>query len=142
MQTSLGIKQSDKVRARLALNREGQMTVRSVLLAFCLLLCGDLPAISKGSVANKDDPWNPHHIGSLPVEVRQYIGEVCKGPARAQHDFATYSPHEKRWRLNLEYLHCVGLDDFRRGNQCLDVDFVATGARFRLAAKQYRDCGF
>ncbi|MDI3566838.1 hypothetical protein [Bradyrhizobium sp. Arg816] len=118
------------------------MTVRTLLLALCLLICSELPAVSKGSAANKEDPWDPRHIDDLPAEVRQYITGVCKGPARAQHGFATYSPREKRWRINLEYLQCNGLGEYRRGNQCLDVDFVEVGSLFRLAGKQYRDCGF
>jgi hypothetical protein len=118
------------------------MTVRTLLLALCLLLCAELPALSKGSAGNKHDPWDPHHIDNLPVEIRQYIARICKGPPSAQHDFATYSPHEKRWRINLEYLRCNDLGEYRRGNQCLDVDFVAVGSRFRLARKQYADCGF
>jgi len=118
------------------------MTVRTLLLALCLFFCNELPALSKGSAVNKDDPWNPHHIEGLPDEIRQYIAGICKGPSRAQHDFATYSPSEKRWRLNLEYLQRNGLGEYRRGNQCLDVDFIEVGSRFRLARKQYRDCGF
>jgi len=86
----------------------------------------------KGSAVNRDEPWNPEHIDNLPVEVRQYIVGICHGPASAQHDFATYSPHEKRWRINLEYLRCKGLGEYRRGNQCLDVDFIEVGSRFRL----------
>jgi hypothetical protein len=34
------------------------------------------------------------------------------------------------------------LGEYRRGNQCLGVDFVAVGSRFRLVRKQYADCGF
>jgi hypothetical protein len=118
------------------------MTVRTLLLALCLLLCSELPAVSKGSAVNKEDPWDPRHINNLPADVRQYIAGICKGSSQAQHDFATYSPHEKRWRINLEYLRCNGLGKYRRGNQCLDVDFVEVGSRFRLAGKQYRHCGF
>jgi hypothetical protein len=118
------------------------MTVRTLLLALCLLLCSELAAVSKGSAVNKNDPWDLHHIDDLPAEIRQYVAGICKGPPSAQHDFATYSPHEKRWRINLEYLRCDGLGEYRRGNQCLDVDFVAVGSRFRLVRKQYADCGF
>jgi hypothetical protein len=119
------------------------MAMRTLSLAAVLLLCvGVHLASPKGSGVIKDDPWNPHHIEGLPVEVRQYIAGICKGPPRAQHDFATYSPQERRWRINLEYLDCRGLGEFRRGNQCLDVDFVEVGSGFRLASKQYRDCGF
>jgi len=118
------------------------MIVRILLLAISLLLSSELPAVSRAGAAFKDDPWNPHHIGDLPSEVRQYIAQICKGPARAQRDFATYSPRENRWRINLEYLQCNGLGEYRRGNQCLDVDFVEVGSRFRLADKQYRECGF
>jgi hypothetical protein len=128
--------------ARLVLKWECRMTVRTLLVALCLLLCSELAAVSKSSAVYKDDPWNPHHIDSLPAEVRQYIARICKGPASAQHDFATYSPYEKRWRINLEYLRCNGLGEYRRGSQCLDVDFVAVVSRFRLVDKQYRDCGF
>ena len=91
------------------------MTVRILLLALCLLLCSELPASPKGAVASKDAPWDPRHIGVLPVEVRHYITGICKGPPSAQHDFATYSPNEHRWRINLEYLHCNGLGEYRRG---------------------------
>ncbi len=119
------------------------MTARTLLsLAFCLLICNELPAFSKGSAPNKDDPLDPHHIDVLPTEVREYIAAICKGPPRAMHDFATYNPQEKRWRINLEYLRCDGLQTFRRGNQCLDVDFVAVGLRYRLFRKSYADCGF
>lgn len=119
------------------------MIVRTLSLAVCILLSTELPAVSIGRAVNKDDPWNPHHIGTLPVEVRQYIAGICKGPPRAQHDFATYSPHERRWRINLEYLQCGSRPlEYRRGNQCLDVDFVAEGPRFRLVGKHYADCGF
>jgi hypothetical protein len=119
------------------------MTARTLLLALCLLLCSEMSAVSKGSAVIRDDPLNPHHIDDLPAEIRQYIAGICKGPANAQHDFATYSPREMRWRINLEYLRCNGLGEYRRGNQCLDVDFVAvSSSRFRLVRKQYRDCGF
>jgi hypothetical protein len=119
-----------------------EMTKRTFSLAAVLLLLGVLPAVPKGSAVIKDSPWAPHHIEGLPVEVRQYIAGICKGPPSAQRDFATYSPQQKRWRINLEYLQCKGLGEFRRGSQCLDVDFVEVGSGFRLAAKQYRDCGF
>ena len=118
------------------------MTVRRVLFACCLLLCTEAPAASKDAGAAKDDPWNPHHLDTLPIEVQQYVSGICKGPAQAQHDFATYLPSEKRWRINLEYLRCDGLHEFRHGSLYLDVDFVAVGSHFRLANKQYRDCGF
>jgi hypothetical protein len=118
------------------------MAMRTLSLTAVLLLCGVYSAFPRGSGVIKDDPWDPHHIEDLPAEVRQYIAGICKGPPRAQHDFATYSPQQKRWRINLEYLDCKGLGEFRRGNQCLDVDFVEVGSSFRLASKQYRDCGF
>src|SRR6185437_10768736 len=103
---------------------EDRMIVRILLLAYSLLLASELPAASQQP---KDDPWNPHHIDALPPDIRHYIAAICKGPAKAQHDFSTYSPTERRWRINLEYLRCDGLRDFRRGHQCLDVDFVQLG---------------
>jgi hypothetical protein len=118
------------------------MAMRTFSLAAVILLCGAPLGFPKGSGVIKNDPWNPHHIAGLPAEVRQYIAGICQGPPRAQHDFATYSPQEKRWRINLEYLDCKGLGEFRRGNQCLDVAFVEFGSGFRIASKQYRDCGF
>jgi len=78
------------------------MRARTLLLAFCLLLGGDLPVLSKGSAVHKEDPWDPHHIDNLPTEVRHYIASICRDRP-APSDFATYSPHEKRWRNNLEY---------------------------------------
>jgi hypothetical protein len=69
------------------------MTVRTFLLALCVLLGSELPAVSKGgSVGNKHDPWNSHHIDNLPPEIRDCIAGICKGPPAALHDFATYSP--------------------------------------------------
>ena len=118
------------------------MKIRTLSFTFGLLLCAASPAISKGSNVIKDAPWNSEHIDNLPPEIRQYIAGICKGPPSAQHDFATYSPQEKRWRINLEYLQCKGLGEFRRGDQCLDVDFVAVGSHFRLARKSYASCGF
>jgi hypothetical protein len=59
---------------------EDRMRARTLLLALCLLLCGELPAFAKGSAVHKEDTWDPHHIDNLPVEVRQYIDGICKGP--------------------------------------------------------------
>jgi hypothetical protein len=118
------------------------MTARTLLLALCLLLCGHVSALAKGSVVPREDVWNPHHITGLPTEVQQYIAGICKGPAEAMHEFATYLPSEHRWRINLEYLQCKGLGEYRHGNQCLDVDFVEVGSHFRPSSKQYRACGF
>lgn len=118
---------------------EDRMIVRILLLACSFLLASEPPA---SSFPSKDDPWNPQHIDVLPPDIRHYIEAICKGPAKAQHDFATYSPTERRWRINLEYLLCDGLRDFRRGHQCVDVDFIQVGSRFRLASKRYRECGF
>ena len=118
------------------------MLIRTLIFGISLLLSSALPAASRGSAGSGDGPWNSHHIDVLPAEVRQYIAKLCKGPAMAQHDFATYSPAEKRWRINIEYLQCEGLGEFRRGHQCIDVDFVEMGSHFRLANRQYRDCGF
>lgn len=118
------------------------MAALGALLGSFLLLCSALEANSRSSGVVRDDPWNPHHIDGLPAEIRRYIATICKGPPAAQHDFATYAPQEKRWRINLEYLRCDGLSSYRRGGQCLDVDFVEAGSRFRIASKRYRDCGF
>lgn len=119
------------------------MAVRPLVIALCILQLSVCPVLSKGSGSNSDPPWNHEHIDVLPADVRQYIAEICKGPPQAQHDFATYLPSEHRWRINLEYLRCDGLrNDFRRGNQCLDVDFVQAGSHFRLVRKQYAACGF
>jgi hypothetical protein len=101
-----------------------------------------MPAAARGVGGADDGPWNTHHLDTLPVEVQQYISGICKGRALAGHEFATYLPSEQRWRINLEYLHCDGLREVRRGSLCLDVDFVRAGSHFHLANKQYRDCGF
>jgi hypothetical protein len=118
------------------------MPPRTFFVAISVLVLSALPAMSKGGGGAKDDPWNPDHILMLPAEIRHYIATICKGPASARHDFATYSPLERRWRINIEYLRCEGLGEFRRGHQCVDVDFVQVGAHFRLSNKQYRECGF
>jgi hypothetical protein len=119
------------------------MTVRTLLLALCVLLMSELPAAPKSSGGgNRHDIWDSHHIDNLPPEVRHYIEGICKGPPAAQHDFATYLPTEKRWRINLEYLRCSGLGEYRHGNQCLDVDFAAVGSHFHLVRRAYAECGF
>jgi hypothetical protein len=114
--------------------------MKRVSLLFALL-CVSV-AGTMASEINHDDPWNPHHIDGLPADIRHYIAGICRGDARAQHDFATYNPSEKRWRINLEYLSCPGLEGYRKGNQCLDVDFIELGSHFRLARKEFRSCGF
>ncbi|QPF82009.1 hypothetical protein IC762_19645 [Bradyrhizobium genosp. L] len=116
------------------------MAIRTWSLIVCLLVC-TAPQAFAGSM-NKHDPWDPRHISGLPPEVQSYIAGICKSAPAAQHDFATYNPHERRWRINLEYLRCDGLGEFRRGNQCVDVDFVAVGAQYRLASRHYADCGY
>lgn len=115
------------------------MIVRTLLLSCSLLLASKLLAVGSPFT---DHPYNPRHIDQLPPQIRNYIATICKGPAKAQHHFGTYSPAERRWRIHLEYLRCDGLSDFRREHQCLDVDFIQVGSRFRLASKQFRDCDF
>jgi hypothetical protein len=112
------------------------------LLATTLLL-GSLSISYAGSI-NKDDPWDRNHLESLPAELREYIATICQGPPRAQHDFATYNPQERRWRINIEYLRCEGLarSGFRRGRECLNVDFVKVGGSYRIARKDYAECGY
>jgi hypothetical protein len=117
--------------------------MRTLILTLCVLLLSEVPAASKsGGVGGKHDLLDAHHIDDLPPEIRHYIASICKGAPVAQHDFATYAPREKRWRINLEYLRCSGLGEYRRGSQCLDVDFVAVGSHYRLARKAYAACGF
>ena len=118
------------------------MRIRALLLGLSLTVCAALPADARSGGVGHEDPLSSEHITVLPSEVQQYIAGICKGPARAQHDFATYLPSEKRWRINLEYLQCAGLGEFRHGNQCLDVDFVSDGSHFHLARKGYAACGF
>lgn len=119
------------------------MTIRIPVVALCFVLLGVSPVLAKGgSVGNKHDPLDPHHIDGLPLDVQQYIAGICRGAPVAQHDFATYSPQQKRWRINLEYLQCGVIGEYRRGDQCLDVDFVAAGAGYRLARKTYAACGY
>lgn len=118
------------------------MKIRILLLAIASLLSSQVAASAKGSAVLHDDPWNPDHIADLPSEVRHYIARLCKGPASARHDFATYSPREKRWRVNMEYLRCEGLSEYRHGHKCLDVDFIEVGTHYRLGTKAYRDCGY
>ena len=115
------------------------MMARILLLTTAILISSELPGVSMGSNVIHDDPYNPHHIDDLPADVRQYIARICKDQVSAAHDFATYSPRVKRWRISLEYLRCNGLGEYRRGNQCLDVDFIEVGTRYRLGTKVYRD---
>jgi|SRR6516225_4445949 len=118
------------------------MAIRPLLIALCILFLSEPPAFSRGTASNGDPPWNHEHIDRLPPEVRNYIAGICKGPPVAQHEFATYLPSDHRWRINLEYLRCEGLGEYRRGDQCLDVDFIEVGSHFRLARRAYAACGF
>ncbi|MFT4116137.1 hypothetical protein [Bradyrhizobium sp.] len=112
------------------------------LWVLVLLLCG-VGSVARAGSLNKADPWDPRHIDGLPPEIQQYITGLCKGPPKAQRDFATFNPHERRWRINIEYLHCDGLaGTYRQGGKCLDIDFIETGSHYRPARKTFADCGF
>lgn len=116
--------------------------MRTQALLTLSLLIAACPMAQAASI-NKDDPWNPQHISNLPTEVRSYISSICKGPPKAQHDFATYNPQEHRWRINIEYLRCDGLaHNYRKGRECLNIDFVQAGTGYRMASKSYAECGY
>jgi hypothetical protein len=118
------------------------MIARTPILTVAILLSSALPAASMGSAVTHDDPYNPHHIDDLPSDIRQYVAHICKSPASARHEFAVYFPSDRRWRISLEYLSCSGLGEYRRGNQCLQVDFIGVGKQYRLVSKAYRECGY
>jgi len=83
--------------------------------------------------------------GSTPQQSRHAISLTVKRMSaddHHRHGVKRTSPREHRWRINLEYLECKGLGEYRHGNQCLDVDFVEVGSHFRPSSKQYRACGF
>jgi hypothetical protein len=105
------------------------MWIKPLLLGLAIALGSQLPAAGRSAGTGHDDLWNSDHIDLLPIEVRQYIAQICKGTPRAQHDFASYLPSEKRWRINLEYLRCEGLGTFRRGNEELSRNLGDDGVR-------------
>jgi hypothetical protein len=117
------------------------MAMRTLSLAAVLLFCGIYSAFPWGNVS-KDDPWVLTILKICPPRFGNTSQASAKG--RREPNMILQPTHHSRgvggsiW--NISTARAWG--EFRRGNQCLDVDFVEVGSRFRIASKQYRDCGF
>lgn len=94
-------------------------------------------ALALGSSSSHDEPWNPDHVDRLPPDIRNAVLHSCRGRIQAAHYFATYLDHARTVRLHFENLRCDGELRFKRGDSCLHQEFVAIGARHRLAKRYY-----
>ncbi|WP_080654943.1 hypothetical protein [Bradyrhizobium japonicum] len=113
------------------------------LTAIALLVqatCLQGTASALGSSSSHDGPWNPDHIDRLPPDVRKAVLHSCHGHVQAAHYFATYLDHARTVRLHFENFRCDGEQRFRRGDNCLHQEFIASGARYRLVKHYYGPC--
>jgi len=110
------------------------MTVARILYAVLTALLIGGSALARG-IYRSEDRYNPHHILSLPPEIRASIAHQCDVP-RALHDFAVYSDHD-RIVLHYEHFYCQGRDVFCNASGCLHQVYVLSGGHYRLQRSYY-----
>jgi hypothetical protein len=103
----------------------------ALAVAFCI------EASAKGGSYQKDEPYNPQHITSLPPEIRASVHAICSEP-RAEHSFAEYRDNLRTVTLHFERLLC-GSSEFRcPASGCLHEVFTLTGSgRYKLTRRYY-----
>ena len=111
-----------------------------VFMAFvpASLLSG--PLFAKGGSVRSEDRYNPHHIESLPPEIRDAVIRQCGSP-RALHDFASYSEHLQKIVLHFEHFYCDVGDSFCGPSGCLHQLYVSSGGHYRLLRSYYAPAG-
>jgi hypothetical protein len=79
---------------------------RSIAVAVVLmtLTLQSFDGLAKGTF-RFEDRYNPEHIESLPLEIRQAVASKCPEP-RALHDFAKYREGTAQIVLHYEHLLC------------------------------------
>ena len=115
------------------------MTVARCLSAFMVMLlaCGQLSA--RGGY-HSEDRYNPQHIASLRLEVRDSVVQRCSTP-RALHSFAIYFDNLKGVVLHVEYLLCDGNSADCPALGCLHQVWVSEGGHYRLLRSYYAPAG-
>jgi hypothetical protein len=83
-----------------------------------------------------EDRYNPQHIESLPLEIRNAIYRRCSRP-RALHTFASYSENLRRILLHFEHFYCDERDTFCNAAGCLHQVYVYQANRYRLLRSYY-----
>ena len=99
--------------------------------------CCITEAKAKGGSYQKDEPYNPQHISSLPPEVRASVYASCDEP-RALHTSAEYRDNLRIVVLHFERLLC-GTSEFRcSASGCLHEVFTQTrNGRYKLTRRYY-----
>ena len=107
-----------------------QLADAPMIIARCFsTLIALLLACSQSSATNyrTEDRYNPQHIDSLPLQVRDSIFRRCAGP-KALHTFARYFDGSKQIILHFEHFICDGTAPFAvpRG-ACIRSGFPQAG---------------
>jgi hypothetical protein len=102
-----------------------------------IIACCITEAKAKGGSYQKDEPYNPQHISSLPPEIRAFVYASCDEP-RALHSFAEYRDNLRVVTLHFERLLC-GTSEFRcSASGCLREVFAQTpSGRYKLTRRYY-----
>lgn len=105
------------------------------LVAIAAMPLVGAPSFAKGGNMRSDDRYDPQHIDSLPIEVREQVLRLCHAP-RALHDFASYTEHLQKVVLHFERLYC-GEKPFCGPSGCLHQTYVSSGGHYRLIESYY-----
>jgi hypothetical protein len=98
---------------------------------FCIAV-----ANAKGGRYQKDEPYNPQHITSLPPGIRASVYAICSEP-RAEHSFAEYHDNLRIIVLHFERFLC-GTSEIRCSSGCLHEVFTLTGSgRYKVTRRYY-----
>jgi hypothetical protein len=111
---------------------------RAWVSAFILVVaCCIAQAKAKGGNYQRDEPYNPEHISSLPPEIRASLHASCSEP-RALHTFAEYRDNLRIVTLHFERFLC-GTSEVRcPASGCLhEVFTLARDGRYRLTRRYY-----
>jgi hypothetical protein len=111
-------------------------------IALLVVDCSFVSAQARSAGAPPDDRWNPQHLSSLPVEIRNAIApyaRVCGGPLAAEHSFARYfqSGNAKLIGLHFEHLRCSDRAAVCKAAGCLHQVYISTGGQYRLLRSSY-----
>jgi hypothetical protein len=102
-----------------------------------LVLLGSMissAALARGGT-NAEYPWNAHHFGQLPPEIRSAVARLCANP-RAGHEFATYTGASIT--LHYENFRCAADGAaLCTAAGCLHQVYGLAGGRYRLLRSSY-----
>ncbi len=116
------------------------MTRLQVALVVTLMYVISLgtPAFARGGGVGgaHENPWNPEHIGGLPVEIRSALTRMC-GPSAAEHPFVRYLENSQLIVLHFEHFRCGTRGSLCTAAGCLHQVYARTGAHYRLLKSYY-----